>query len=137
MIAEFQFLVNQSPVIGHLDYFQFSYYKQPFSEHFWASIFFCETFKNIYLLLCVCEREREGEHEWGRSREGGRHNLKQAPGSELLAQSPMRGSNAWTYWATQAPLGINIFMHLWYASEEQISQTIESKDIGSFKALGT
>ena len=46
-------------------------------------------FKNIYLFLTERERERERErdHEWGRGRERGRQNLKQAPGSELSAQS--------------------------------------------------
>ena len=40
------------------------------------------------------ERERETEHEQGRGREGGEtQNLKQAPGSELAAQSPTWGSN--------------------------------------------
>lgn len=39
MFADFQILVNQSPVIGHLDYFQFSSYKQHFIEHLWASVF--------------------------------------------------------------------------------------------------
>ena len=47
------------------------------------------------------KREREGgresEHEWGRSRERGRHRIiKQAPGSEMSAQSPMYGSNPQT-----------------------------------------
>ena len=37
--------------------------------------------------------ERETEHEQGRGRERGRQNPKQAPGSELSAQSPTRGSN--------------------------------------------
>ena len=51
---------------------------------FFLAIFFYFIFK----------RERETEHEKGRAeREGETQNLKQAPGSELLAQCPMRGSN--------------------------------------------
>ena len=46
-------------------------------------------FFNIYLLL----RQRETEHEQGSIRERETQNLKQAPGSELSAQSPMQGSN--------------------------------------------
>ena len=37
------------------------------------------------------ERERESKHELGRGRET--ENPKQAPGSELSAQSPTQGSN--------------------------------------------
>ena len=40
------------------------------------------------------ERERESEHEQKRGAERGRQNPKQAPGSELSAQSPTRGSNS-------------------------------------------
>ena len=39
------------------------------------------------------ERERESEQGRGRERERETQNLKQVPGSELTAQSPMRGSN--------------------------------------------
>ena len=39
------------------------------------------------------ERERERENAWGRDRERGRQNPKQASGSELPAQSPMRALN--------------------------------------------
>ena len=39
------------------------------------------------------ERERERENKWGRGRERDTQNPKQAPGSELSAQSPMLGSN--------------------------------------------
>ena len=42
------------------------------------------------------ERERETACEWGRGRERGRQNLKQAPGSELSAQSLMWGLNSQT-----------------------------------------
>ena len=61
-------------------------------------------FKFIHLLFLreresEREREREREHKQERDRErersGGRHKRpKQAPGSELSAQSPMRGSNS-------------------------------------------
>ena len=44
---------------------------------------------NVYLFLR--ERERESEHKWGRGRERETQNLKQAPGSELSAQSPTHG----------------------------------------------
>ena len=46
-------------------------------------------FNNVYLFL----RQRETGHEWGRGREREVQNPKQAPGSELSAQSPTRGSN--------------------------------------------
>ena len=49
-------------------------------------------FFNVYLFL----RQRETEHEWGRVRERETQNLKQAPGYELSAQSPTRGSNSRT-----------------------------------------
>ena len=51
------------------------------------------------------EREREGDREREREKEYGQgggaeaeretQNPKQAPGSELSAQSPTRGSNSW------------------------------------------
>ena len=50
------------------------------------------NFFNIYLFL----GQRETEHEQGRGRERATQNLKQAPGSELSAQSPTRGSNSRT-----------------------------------------
>ena len=41
--------------------------------------------------------ETERDHEWGRGKERGEtQNLKQAPGSELSAQSPMWGLNPQT-----------------------------------------
>ena len=43
----------------------------------------------FHLLL----REREAEYEWARGKERGKQNLKQAPGSELSAQSLTRGLN--------------------------------------------
>ena len=40
--------------------------------------------------------ERDRDREWvGEGREGKTQNSKQAPGSELSAQSPMRSSNPW------------------------------------------
>ena len=53
---------------------------------------FFKIFFNVYLFL----RQRETEHEWGRVRERETQNPKQAPGSELLAQSPTQGSNSRT-----------------------------------------
>ena len=49
-------------------------------------------FFNVYLFL----RDRELQCERGRVRERGTQNLKQAPGSELSAQSPTRGLNSQT-----------------------------------------
>ena len=44
--------------------------------------------------MFIFERGRETEHEWGRGREEREtQNPEQSPGSELSAQSPMRGSN--------------------------------------------
>ena len=52
-----------------------------------------QFFLNVYLFL----RESKKEHEQERKqRERKTQNLKQAPGSELSAQSPIRGSNSWT-----------------------------------------
>ena len=48
------------------------------------------NFFNVYLVL----REREAGHEWERGREMETQNLKQAPGSKLLAQSLTQGSNS-------------------------------------------
>ena len=45
-----------------------------------------------YLFL----RQGETEHEQGRVRERETQNPKQAPGSELSAQSPTQGSNSQT-----------------------------------------
>ena len=44
----------------------------------------------------IFETERETEHEQGGRRERETQNRKQAPGSELSAQSPTRGSNSQT-----------------------------------------
>ena len=49
-------------------------------------------FFNVDLFLR--ERERESEPERGRGRERETQNMRQAPGSELSAQSPTRGSNS-------------------------------------------
>ena len=67
----------------------------PFSENrpFLPSPFLKKKFFfNVYLFL----RQRETEQERGRVRERETQNLKQAPGSELSAQSPTRGSNSRT-----------------------------------------
>ena len=50
-------------------------------------------FFNVYLFLRETEREREGRREGGAERERETQNLKQAPGSELSAESLMRGLN--------------------------------------------
>ena len=44
--------------------------------------------------MFIFERERETEYEWGGAeRESETQNPEQAPGSELSAQRPTRGSN--------------------------------------------
>ena len=53
---------------------------------------FKNDFVNVYLFLR--ERDRAGAGEGQRDRES--QNPKQAPGSELSAQSPMWGSNPQT-----------------------------------------
>ena len=56
---------------------------------------FLKTFFNVYLFLRERERERESEHERGGAEtEKETQNVKQAPGSELSAQSPMQGLNS-------------------------------------------
>ena len=49
--------------------------------------------KKIFLMFIF---ERETECEWGRGRERETQNPKQAPGSDLSAQSLMRGLNPQT-----------------------------------------
>ena len=62
----------------------------PLQTHFRQGGFFF-----IFLLFILRERERERELEQGRGREREREtqNPKQAPGSELSAQSLTQGSN--------------------------------------------
>ena len=48
------------------------------------------------MFIFIFEREREAEYEQGRGRERDTQNLKQAPGSDLSAQSPTWGSNSST-----------------------------------------
>ena len=48
------------------------------------------------MFLFIFETERETEQERGRVRERETQYLKQAPGSELSAQSPAWGSNSQT-----------------------------------------
>ena len=51
----------------------------------------------IFLHLFSFERHRETEHKWGEGqREKDTENPKQAPGSELTAQSLTRDSNSQT-----------------------------------------
>ena len=54
--------------------------------------FLKKIFFNVYLFL----RQREHKQDQGRDRdrEGETQNPRQAPGSELSAQSPTRGSNS-------------------------------------------
>ena len=47
--------------------------------------------------MFIFERQRETEHKWGEGqREKETQNPKEAPGSELSAQSLMQGSNSRT-----------------------------------------
>ena len=66
--------------------------------YMFLSLFFYLYFlrlKNFFKYLFLTQRETE--HVQGRGRErGDTQNLKQAPGSELSAQSPTRGSNPQT-----------------------------------------
>ena len=48
----------------------------------------------VFFFYFILERERVCEQVRGRER--GKQNLKQVPGSELSAQSPMWGSNSQT-----------------------------------------
>ena len=63
---------------------------------------FCDHLVFEFFIFWETEREKEGERERASraSGEGQRgretQNLKQAPGSELSAQIPTRGSNPWT-----------------------------------------
>ena len=52
-------------------------------------------FFNVYLFLRERERERERVQAGEGQRERETQNPKQAPGSELSAQDPTRGSNSW------------------------------------------
>ena len=56
-------------------------------------MFICVAF--FLMFIFEREREREREREQAGEEQRGREtqNAKQAPGSELSAQSPMRGSN--------------------------------------------
>ena len=59
------------------------------------------TFFNVDLF--IFERETEREKGRGRERERKTLNLKQAPGSELSAQSPAQGSNSQTVGSCPEP----------------------------------
>ena len=54
------------------------------------------SIKNIFLNVYLFLRDRESTSGGGAEREREIQNLKQAPGSELSAQSPMQGSNSRT-----------------------------------------
>ena len=89
-----------------------------------VSFFFNSFILFIYFHLQLFLRET-ADRVWAGEEERGREtqNPKQAPGSDLSAQSPTQGSNSqteimsWTEagsltnWATQAPLDLN--MSLW------------------------
>ena len=49
-------------------------------------------FKHLFLFL----RKRDTEHKWGRARDRETQNLKQAPASDLSAQSLRWSSDSWT-----------------------------------------
>ena len=60
-------------------------------------IFFYEFKKKMFLMFIdFSDRGRQSASGGAAERERGRHNLKQAPGSELSAQSPMQGSSPQT-----------------------------------------
>ena len=56
-------------------------------------LIFQVLFSNVYLFLRARDRAPEYEQGRGREREREAQNPKQAPGSDLAAQSPIRGSN--------------------------------------------
>ena len=56
------------------------------------SLIFLKIFFKVHLFLREIRKKQEMDRERGRETQ----NLKQAPGSELLAQSPMQGSNSQT-----------------------------------------
>ena len=58
--------------------------------------FLSSFFFKVYLFLRERERERERAMSGGRGREKETQNPKQAPGSELSAQSPTRGWDSQT-----------------------------------------
>ena len=67
----------------------------------YTEVFFvCHFFKHFSMFIYFLrerERERERQSPIGEGqRVRGTQNLKQAPGSELSAQSSMQGSNSWT-----------------------------------------
>ena len=63
---------------------------------FFIFFIFIYFFFNFFLTFYLFLRQGETEHEQVRVREGETQNLKQAPGSELSAQSPTRSSNSRT-----------------------------------------
>ena len=61
-----------------------------------VSSFFLFLKKKFFVYLSLRERERQTMSRGGAERERETQNPKQAPGSELSAQSPTRGSNSQT-----------------------------------------
>ena len=77
---------SQLIILEYYYYYYYYFFNLAFLPLFF---FFFNFFKVVYLFL----RQRETEHERGRVKERETQNPKQAPGSELSAQSPTRGSN--------------------------------------------
>ena len=67
--------------------------QQTFTNRYRA-LGFLLNFFDVYLFMREREREKECEWERGRERERRRQNPKQAPGSELSAQSLTWGSSS-------------------------------------------
>ena len=90
---------------------------------FAAELNFSFSFLKIFLLFVHFFRERDRAQVGVGQRERETQNPKQAPGSELSAQSPMQGLNphceimTWaevgrlTDWATQVPLVMVFFIY--------------------------
>ena len=83
---EVKFWMKQSTVILNL-------YRSLFLRR---SLYFFKFFYMFYLFLRERERERESMSRGGAERERETQNPKQAPSSELSAQSQTWGSNSWT-----------------------------------------
>ena len=64
-----------------------------------GKMFYSRVIRSVFFFnfkKCLFIFEREAKCEQGRGRKRGRQNLKQAPSSELLAQSLMWGLNSGT-----------------------------------------
>ena len=67
------------------------YSQRPADDRFLCPFFLFSKIFNVYLFIFEKERDRAGAGEGQRERET--QNPKQAPGSEMSAHSPTRGSN--------------------------------------------